>query len=107
MTDNYCIHCNSYKTDAELKNYKCPCSQEYVYIKFDGENGPKATYFKLATELEQGDMIPIPYTDDFREILGIRVSGNNLFIGLKEYGQVKVVSTKRINTLEGTWSFDD
>jgi len=105
MTDNYCTHCNSYKTDTELQDYKCPCSQEYVYIKFNGKNGPKATYLKLATELEQGDRIPIPNTNDFREILGINKRGNILFIGLKDHGQIKVAHTKRVNTLEGTWSW--
>ncbi|WP_417785495.1 hypothetical protein [Tenacibaculum sp.] len=103
MTNNYCHHCESYKTDEELIDYKCPKCVEYVYIKFETETGPKATHFILANELERGDMIPIPYTDDFREILRLKESDNDLLIGLKQYKQIKVSSTKRVNKLEGTW----
>lgn len=103
MTNNYCHHCESYKTDMELVDYKCPECVEYVYIKFETESGPKATYFILANELEKGDMIPIPYTDDFREILGINEINDDLLIGLKKFKQIKISSTKRVNKLEGAW----
>ena len=107
MTNNYCHHCETYKTDEELIQYKCPICKNYVYTKFETENGSKATYFILATELEVGDMIPIPYTDDFRRILGIKKNNGDLLIGLKEYRQVKISSAKRVNKLEGAWVFVD
>jgi len=103
MTNNFCHHCEKYKNEEELINYKCPDCKEYVYIKFETENGPKATYFVLASELELGDMIPIPYTDDFREILGLKNDGNDMLVGLKQHRQVKIPSAKRVNRLEGAW----
>ena len=57
MTNNYCPHCESYKEDKELNLYKCPNCKEYVLIKFETINGPKAINYILATELERGDMI--------------------------------------------------
>lgn len=103
MTNNYCSNCSSYKEDEELNFYRCPVCKEYVLIKFERGEIPKAIKYILVTELELGDMIPIPYTDDFREILGIKENDKELNIGLKEYKQIKLPLTKRVNKLEGAW----
>lgn len=102
-TDNYCMNCEEYKIDKELVNYKCNICNEYVFSKFSTNNGDKAIKRILASEVEVDDMITIPYTDDFRRVLGIRYNETEALIGLQEYRMVKIGLNNRVEKLEGAW----
>ncbi|MFH6957236.1 hypothetical protein ACHRV1_07500 [Flavobacterium aquidurense] len=102
-TDNYCTNCDEYKTDKELVNYKCNICNEYVLSKFSTSNGDKAIKRILASEVEANDMITIPYTDDFRRVLGISYNETEALIGLQEYRRIKIRLNSRVEKLEGAW----
>ena len=102
-TNNYCTDCEEYKTDEELVNYKCNTCNEYVLSKFNTENGDKAIKRILASEIEVDDMITIPYTRDFRVVLGIDFNTTEAIVGLQEYKRVKIKLNKRVEKLEGAW----
>jgi len=102
-TDYYCTNCVEYKTDKELLNYKCNICNKYVLCKFSTNNGDKAIKRILASEVEVNDMITIPYSDDFRRVLGINYNKTEALIGLQEYRMVKIRLTARVEKLEGAW----
>ena len=102
-TNNYCSNCQAYKLDEELSSFKCMTCNEYVLMKLETKDGDKAINKILASEVDVNDMINIPNTDDFRNVLGTRFNDTEAIIALSEYGRVKIKLRKRVNKLEGAW----
>lgn len=103
-----CNNCDRELSVDEVKHtWKCPSCGEHLHIYAeDDETGTKIVLIrKAAREIEKGDLVHLPggLTKESYMVLGVSEIGQQLGIGLKGYGQLKVLPSEPINCRVGAW----
>lgn len=97
-----CPECDAEFTNDEVRHsWRCPICNGFVQIwAHDPETGVKITLIrKRGDEIENGDMVHLPgqLTKDCHWVLGTSKLKDMIGIGLKGYGQYKVLPDEPIN----------
>lgn len=103
-----CHQCEkNYSDDDVRKTWRCPDCGDYIYIYAeDADSNTRIVLLrKRASEVTEGDMVHLPgsLTKECNQVLGVRVIGNKLGLGLKGYGTYKISPEDPVNIRTGSW----
>jgi len=104
-----CPRCDEAFEDEEVRDtWKCPKCSGYISVYAeDVETDTRIVLIrKQASEVQKGDLVHLPgmLTKEPYLVLGISQQNNGkLCIGLKQYGQYKVLADEPVNCRIGAW----
>jgi len=103
-----CPECESTKISDEVEDtWRCPKCKSLIHVHIECQTtGDRiALIRKQASELDEGDLFLFngKLNKESYLILGIKTSKNQLAIGLKGWGQVKLTPNTPVNCRIGMW----
>lgn len=104
-----CSICESEFEDENVRStWKCPNCGSYIWVYAEDEGTVTRIVLirKPAKEVEAGDLVHLPgmLTSECYSVLGVsELSNGKLGIGLKGYGQYKLLPDEPVNCRIGSW----
>lgn len=97
-----CPNCETDLNDAQVRHsWRCQKCNEYVHVwAHDPDTDTKITLIrKRGDEIEEGDLVHLPgqLTKDCHWVIGTSKVKDKIGIGLKGYGQFKVLADEAVN----------